>query len=102
MRSLTRSPGLDGLWGLLLVLLFVGFLSSAVNVSAQDPSTCSVDRPCKVGCCSKDGQCGFTPDHCGDGCMSNCNATAECGQYAPEEFHDCPINVCCRSVENPI
>ncbi|KFA48092.1 hypothetical protein S40293_08369, partial [Stachybotrys chartarum IBT 40293] len=51
---------------------------------------------CRAGCCSRYGTCGFTEQHCGDGYTSNCNATAECGQLAPEDFFDCPINVCCR------
>ncbi|KAL2133698.1 hypothetical protein VTI74DRAFT_1874 [Chaetomium olivicolor] len=35
------------------------------DVSAQeDPSLCSIHKPFKVGCCSKDSHCGFTPAHC--------------------------------------
>lgn len=54
--------------------------------------------PNAQGCCSKDGNCGFGPDFCGDGCQGNCDAQAECGKYAPDGKHDCPINVCCRFV----
>ena len=35
------------------------------------------------------------PKYCGDGCSSNCNATAECGEYAKEPGKTCPLNVYC-------
>ncbi|KAK6513087.1 hypothetical protein TWF506_009251 [Arthrobotrys conoides] len=69
-----------------LLLYFTG-------VQAQ--STCSAKVPCKVGCCSKFGNCGFGPDFCGTGCLSNCNAKAECGKDAPAGKKTCPLNVCC-------
>ncbi|KAJ2980520.1 hypothetical protein NUW58_g6925 [Xylaria curta] len=28
-------------------------------------------------------------------CQGSCNATAECGEYAPKGEFDCPLNVCC-------
>ncbi|RHZ63588.1 uncharacterized protein CDV56_105060 [Aspergillus thermomutatus] len=28
-------------------------------------------------------------------CQGSCNATAECGKYAPKGSFDCPLNVCC-------
>jgi hypothetical protein len=69
--------------------LLIGFLHSFVlnihSVPAQTPGgggTCSDATPCLVGCCNKDNQCGLTDAHCGDCCKSNCNATAECGEYA--------------------
>ncbi|KAI9146996.1 Killer toxin subunits alpha/beta [Paramyrothecium foliicola] len=62
---------------------------------AQQNSKCGEGNECRVGCCSKEGVCGFSEDHCGTGCISNCDAKAECGQYAPEGEEDCPINVCC-------
>lgn len=33
------------------------------------------------------------PTYCGAGCLSNCNATAECGQYAKEVNATCALNV---------
>jgi hypothetical protein len=42
--------------------------------------TCSKDKKCDTGCCSKEGYCGFGPNFCGDDvCISNCDAQAECG-----------------------
>lgn len=74
-------------------------LPSALAQGVGDPGgTCSDSIPCYQGCCSKDNSCGFTDAHCGDGCKSNCNATAECGESAPSGHSDCPINVCCRYV----
>ncbi|KAE8326142.1 hypothetical protein BDV39DRAFT_193873 [Aspergillus sergii] len=59
--------------------------------------TCAPGTPCSNGaCCSKTGVCGFSPDQCGqDNCISNCDAKAECGQYAAAGHTTCPINVCC-------
>ncbi|KAI0439807.1 hypothetical protein F4803DRAFT_568057 [Xylaria telfairii] len=76
------------LFFLLLSILF------AFTASQQDAS-CSVLKPCKSGCCSKYGKCGFGDAFCKDGCQGTCNATAECGEYAPEGKFDCPLNVCC-------
>lgn len=33
------------------------------------------------------------PIYCGDGCSSNCDAHAECGQYAESPGEECPLNV---------
>ncbi|KAF9891872.1 hypothetical protein FE257_003357 [Aspergillus nanangensis] len=59
--------------------------------------TCAPGIPCVNGaCCSKEGICGFSPDECGtDTCISNCDAKAECGQYALPDSATCPLNVCC-------
>jgi chitinase len=59
--------------------------------------TCAPGTPCVNGaCCSKTGICGYTPNECGSGnCISNCKATAPCGQYAKPEDQQCPLNVCC-------
>jgi chitinase len=59
--------------------------------------TCAPGTPCIEGaCCSKTGLCGFTPNECGaDVCISNCEATAQCGQYAKPENKECPLNACC-------
>ncbi|KAJ5555613.1 hypothetical protein N7461_004083 [Penicillium sp. DV-2018c] len=64
--------------------------------NVEDPYTCSKDKPCSNGaCCGKSGNCGYGPTYCGDGCMSNCNATADCGLYARIPGQGCPLNVCC-------
>lgn len=78
-----------------LCLFLLVCIFNANAAFAQQNAKCSKSSPCHVGCCSKEGVCGFTKDHCGDGCQSNCNAKAECGQYALKENFDCPINVCC-------
>lgn len=59
--------------------------------------TCAPGTPCVNGaCCSNTGICGFSPKECGaDVCISNCKATAPCGQYAKEGEKNCPLNVCC-------
>ncbi|KAL2821416.1 glycoside hydrolase superfamily [Aspergillus cavernicola] len=59
--------------------------------------TCAPGTPCVNGaCCSKEGICGFSPDECGDDtCISDCDAKAECGQYALPDSSTCPLNVCC-------
>ncbi|KAJ6032592.1 hypothetical protein N7540_003324 [Penicillium herquei] len=62
-------------------------------VVGQTSTSCSLTEPCEEGCCSQYGTCGFGPDWCGDGCISNCNATAQCGPYG--NVTDCPLNVCC-------
>lgn len=81
---------------LLLTFLSIALLHPVL--SQEDLSKCSATKACYQGCCSKDGNCGFGPDFCGDGCQGNCDAQAECGKYAPDGKHDCPINVCCRFV----
>ncbi|KAI0203375.1 glycoside hydrolase [Astrocystis sublimbata] len=63
--------------------------------AAQGDGTCSSTSPCVSGCCSKSGFCGFGPDYCGKTCVSNCDAVAECGQYAKDSGKSCPLNVCC-------
>ncbi|KAJ5254853.1 hypothetical protein N7505_010004 [Penicillium chrysogenum] len=58
--------------------------------------TCSKDKKCDTGCCSKEGYCGFGPNFCSDDvCISNCDAQAECGKYAHVANSTCPLNVCC-------
>lgn len=59
--------------------------------------TCAPGTPCINGaCCSKKGICGYAPTECGtDSCISSCNATAPCGQYAKSAEKNCPLNVCC-------
>jgi chitinase len=63
---------------------------------ANDPYTCGPDRPCSnKACCGPSGNCGYTPAYCGAGCVSNCDAKAECGQYAAKLGQTCPLNACC-------
>lgn len=37
----------------------------------------------------------YAPAYCGKGCLSNCDAKAECGEYAKVKGQTCPLNVCC-------
>ena len=39
--------------------------------------------------------CSIGPTYCGQGCVSNCGAVAQCGQYADAADRDCPLNTCC-------
>jgi hypothetical protein len=59
--------------------------------------TCAPGTPCaNDACCSSTGICGYSPDHCGlEVCISNCDAKANCGRYAPAGEQKCPLNVCC-------
>lgn len=59
--------------------------------------TCNAQTPCEnAACCGTNGLCGYSPTECGAGnCTSNCDAKAECGQYAKEGKQKCPLNVCC-------
>ncbi|EGX92282.1 bacteriodes thetaiotaomicron symbiotic chitinase, putative [Cordyceps militaris CM01] len=73
-----------------------GLDAAAADKPGQDDHTCGPDRPCKnKACCGKSGWCGYSPDFCGTGCQSNCDAKAECGQYASPQGKTCPLNVCC-------
>jgi chitinase len=70
--------------------------ASTTSISGQDGYTCGPGNPCSNGaCCGESGWCGYGPTYCGDGCQSNCNATADCGQYAATSGQTCPLNVCC-------
>lgn len=63
---------------------------------ADDPYTCGPGRPCSNGaCCGPTGNCGYAPAYCGAGCTSNCNAKAQCGQYAENPGQTCQLNACC-------
>ncbi|KAJ6018170.1 class V chitinase [Penicillium sp. IBT 35674x] len=59
--------------------------------------TCAPGTPCVNGaCCSTTGVCSYAPSSCAaDVCISNCNATAPCGEYAVSGEGNCPLNVCC-------
>lgn len=79
------------------ILSLVLLLAAAVTttVLADNDGTCSATKACTSGCCSSSGYCGFGPNYCGDSCISSCDATAECGQYAAVPGTTCPLNVCC-------
>ncbi len=108
-------------WSILLLVFFAytwsgPFAPAAVKVTRQynglykrdNPSTgnstlvhrndysCSEKNPCSNGaCCGPSGYCGYGPTYCGTGCVSNCDATAECGEFAETPGQACPLNVCC-------
>lgn len=64
--------------------------------AGQGDYTCGPNKPCYNGaCCGDSGWCGFGPTYCGKGCQSNCNATADCGEFAHKSGSSCPLNVCC-------
>jgi hypothetical protein len=74
----------------------VGTESFPIDKRSDDPYACSPSKKCSNGaCCGASGVCGYGPVYCGDGCTSNCNATASCGQYAATPGTTCPLNVCC-------
>ncbi|KAH7119486.1 putative class V chitinase [Dactylonectria estremocensis] len=82
-----------------LGLLAISFLLLVGFVLAQDPE-CSASIPCKAGCCSKFGFCGYGKDYCHeDVCLNNCDRLAECdpGGFGSAfvEKSKCPLNVCC-------
>ncbi|EEQ88507.2 bacteriodes thetaiotaomicron symbiotic chitinase [Blastomyces dermatitidis ER-3] len=81
----------------LSIIAVLGLASLAPFLaSAASDATCSESRPCKQGCCSKYGSCGFGPEFCSPKtCVSTCDAKSECGKYAPKGQEKCPLNVCC-------
>ncbi|KAI2678108.1 CAZyme family GH18 [Penicillium roqueforti] len=58
----------------------------ALLVLGQD---CSASKPCATGCCSKSGFCGTTLEHCGDGCLANCDYKLGCDANNPCEEGCC-------------
>ena len=81
---------------------FSHLLKRQSSSTTVDDYSCGPSKPCSNGaCCAKTGYCGYGPDSCGNGktpnakCYSNCDATAECGRYAPKPGMKCPLNVCC-------
>lgn len=90
-------------------------LFSSAHGRRDDSYSCSSSNPCSNGaCCGASGYCGYGricvlnhcsrtmilicligPTYCGTGCLSNCNATAECGQYASTVNKTCPLNTWC-------
>jgi hypothetical protein len=77
-------------------------LTARQSATTGDGS-CAPGRPCSNGaCCSKNGYCGYSPDFCGSAnCISNCDAKAQCGRYAPSGKQKCPLNVCCSQYGAP-
>ncbi len=76
----------------------IAVLLSAVPFAYGQDYTCSPDKPCKLGCCSKDGFCGLGPDFCGpDNCISTCDQKSECDPGWGSQWSSastCPLNVC--------
>ncbi|KAF8966666.1 hypothetical protein BDZ97DRAFT_1807457 [Flammula alnicola] len=65
---------------------------SCNNVTVTPPGfdgSCGPGRPCPNGACCPDST------FCGVGCLSNCDALAECGPDAAPGNENCPLNVCC-------
>lgn len=70
--------------------------TTASSSTGTESYTCGPGSPCSNGaCCGSSGWCGYGPTYCGDGCQSDCDATAECGEYAATAGTTCPLNVCC-------
>lgn len=70
--------------------------TTGTSSSSEQTYTCGPGNPCSNGaCCGESGYCGYGPTYCGNGCTSNCDAHAECGQYAAKPGTTCPLNVCC-------
>lgn len=66
------------------------------NLTRRQDYTCGPGRPCSNGaCCGVSGNCGYGKAYCGDGCISNCDAAAECGKDARPSGKRCPLNTCC-------
>lgn len=68
-----------------------------VTTTAADSNdyTCGANKACRLhlACCNGvSGQCGYGPEYCGsDVCISDCDAKAECGQYAAVGKEECPL-----------
>ena len=64
--------------------------------SGTDDYSCGPGNPCSnSACCGASGYCGYGSTYCGTGCISNCDATAECGKDAKVSGITCPLNTCC-------
>ncbi|KAJ5964997.1 uncharacterized protein N7479_004873 [Penicillium vulpinum] len=71
------------------------------TLSRRDDYSCSASKPCSNGaCCGAGGYCGYGSTYCGTGCVSNCNATAECGKDASTPGKTCPLNTCCTGCQS--
>lgn len=70
--------------------------SNASMLMRRDDYSCGPGNPCSNGaCCGASGYCGYGKTYCGDGCVSNCKAVAECGKDASPSGKKCPLNTCC-------
>ncbi|KAF2000150.1 glycoside hydrolase family 18 protein, partial [Amniculicola lignicola CBS 123094] len=59
----------------------------------REDYSCGKGRPCANGaCCGPSGFCGYGPASCETGCISNCNAHAECGEFSSPANKKCPLN----------
>ncbi|KAL2757510.1 glycoside hydrolase family 18 protein [Sodiomyces alcalophilus JCM 7366] len=95
--------------GLCFLLLFVVYACGQVIASSEvsenlahglqvRQSGCSKDNPCvkpRACCNGVSGFCGFEPSHCGSECVADCDAKADCGQYADPPGTECPLRTCC-------
>ena len=69
---------------------------SNATLVRRDDYSCGPKKPCSNGaCCGRSGYCGYGSTYCGSGCVSNCDATAECGKDAKVPGTQCPLNTCC-------
>ncbi|KAJ5705359.1 hypothetical protein N7536_001048 [Penicillium majusculum] len=73
-------------------LVFSG-LARAQTYHCNHTSTCYNGACC--GFSDGEGVCGYGDSWCGDTCISNCDAKAECGKDAEDPSANCPLNVCC-------
>ncbi|KAH7142578.1 glycoside hydrolase superfamily [Dactylonectria estremocensis] len=71
----------------LILSLFLILQLLSLTVSAQE---CTKTKLCATGCCSKDGFCGTTKEHCGSGCRSTCDFKLGCDKSNP-----CKGGTCC-------
>ena len=66
------------------------------SLASRQTYQCGPGSPCSNGaCCGAGGYCGYGPTYCGPGCVSNCGAYAECGEFAQTNGTHCPLNTCC-------
>jgi chitinase len=74
-------------------------LHSPGVLAKRGPLRCD-NGPCIDGsCCSADHICGYGPDYCGAGnCLSQCNATAMCGEYSENAEMPCGMKLCCSAM----
>ncbi|KAE8396531.1 glycoside hydrolase [Aspergillus alliaceus] len=83
--------------------LALQFTSMELLPSANDDTTCSKSKPCRLGCCGPiditgAGSCGYGPEFCGPKCTSNCDRKSECDAGWGKEWSNkstCPLKVCC-------
>ncbi|OBS20320.1 hypothetical protein FPOA_06693 [Fusarium poae] len=74
-----------------------GLSRRSLEKRGDGPLYCK-DRACPDdSCCGPKGICGYGPDYCGDGCTSNCDAKAMCGEYSEEGEMPCGMNLCCSA-----